>query len=1501
MNIKLLMASCLFLLTATIFAQPFTESPEAFQQEIMKFASEKIKSDKWVKQVEALTLNMNEGCLTSVQSKSLMSQYNRMHALAVRYNPHLYNYIKSVNQQCDNGQGDMNGWFKAIDALINNSQRGKYEKLSSFISFSNHFFKKQQLVTSKQRDWIFDSKKFQFNLDDKLPTIDFELGTLKAIARKDSLIIKNTKGNYSPFKKEWKGVGGTTDWKRGDWEGNSIANSAKAELSTYRVNMNRAEYRAQNVVLSFDYMLYKKIEGSIYDKLSVPRDGQVDFPQFDSYDKNIAVDNVDPNVRFKGGFGLYGWKMQVKGDTLTRASMKIYDESGNLQASAHSRFFGLKDRKSVYGTDTEVSVYIKQDSIYHPNLNLSYFISDRQLRLVRGEEASSKIAFMDGYHQMELNTDALEWNLSDTLMVFRKSTQIEDAAVTANSFNFYDRSILGNYKIGLTKDPIIILSNWSESMMSNEISGHSFAAQIKPHFTIDNVIGVVFDLVRDGFVYYDPLTQNLGIRNKARFYAQCAKDASDYDVLNITSQTNKTNFQINLDNNELLIRGVRQVELSDSQNVAIFPLNKTIQMRKNRDFYAFGDASAAAVDLVNGEYNFIYNDFNLNIDTVSQLLFYVPTLELLSNGMPEGHIPIKTLLHDLKGNIQIDASGNKSSRIDTEGFPILSVTSPSYIYYDNSNVFDGAYKRETFYFKLDPFVVEGLDNLQRSDLVFDGEMNYGNIFPDIRQTVTLQEDLTLGFTDYETKVNTPTYNGLGTFNGKINLSNKGLLADGNVEFMSTLLFCKEFVFLPELMLANADTMLTKKATIKGVEFPRVDNTNVVAKWRPYADTMTIKAKTPFDIFEAKMRLTQGDILITSKGMYSNGQINIEGAKFSANQLWYKSETVGSDSASLAIRMPGKDYDVLNAKETTFSFSPYGNLGEIMPNNRNIPVELEDFKFDATAEKYTWNRADSSVVITDQAGFLTSFNEFEDSLILPFKQATYRYNQHTIDLKGAEQISIADAYIMPNNHELTIRKKSRVDTLYNAIILADTVKQFHKISNATVKIKSRYEYEGEGDYVYRSDYLADQIMHLDAIKSKLVRKDDGKLDYEGNSWYTVSNTAINEDKGFLLDPRMNFKGAVFLDSRDPYLTFDGYGKIIMKSDLNTQWFQFKNLIDPNNVTIDLTKPISEKKDSLYVGLMMDYNDFNLKTAFLSPKTTRKDFVIFDSRGSFNYDNDAALFKVGDIGRITNEKLTNNILQLDDNKKLVSGNGKFNMGNFGMMNVDIAGDFTHDLANKEYQFEDLVLGVDFTFDKKLFEQFTADIKNLSQEADEVDYMATKFSNAIVHLFDEKKAKTVLTDLETKEYFDRPDKLNYKLLFSNLDMVWDTLNRSFISRGTIGLSYLGETYVNRNIEGFVEFVPRSSGDQLNIYFEFIEADLGQKVWYYFNYKKGVLQVISYNPQFNDGMNSINPKKSVITNKETGEIFQYTMGSINKKNNFVIRMMEAKQFYENKENEDK
>ena len=368
----------------------------------------------------------------------------------------------------------------------------------------------------------------------------------------------------------------------------------------------------------------------------------------------------------------------------------------------------------------------------------------------------------------------------------------------------------------------------------------------------------------------------------------------------------------------------------------------------------------------------------------------------------------------------------------------------------------------------------------------------------------------------------------------------------------------------------------------------------------------------------------------------------------------------------------------------------------------------------------------------------------------------------------------------------------------------------------------------------------------------------------------------------------------MDSRAPFLIFDGFAKIDLASEqLDAQYFKFKDQIDPDNIQIDVTTPIGERKDTLYFGILQDMDLLSLYPTFLTKKRTPLDEFVFRTGGELDFNSETNTYRVGKKEKLTGEEEQGNVLYLEDETGTVKAEGRVTFGgDFGMVRVDCAGQVEHKLSEGGFKFNDMIVGVDFFFEDKLMDGIGEAVRYHNALSPEIDYTKPSFLTAATELVDEKEVNSLKKLIGQYAYLPEKKKgLDHKLIFTDVQMVFDTTFHSIRSVGKLGLGFAGEKYVNRMMDGYIEFSIRRNDNFFNIYLETEADDTGQKAWYYFYYKKGTLYALSSDVFFNDSIVNEKESKKRKEDKKKNQVFQYILAQVNMKNAFVNDMRNTEQ----------
>ena len=1433
--------------------------------------------------VTTFVASCKAGTIKSTQLQDIIATLNAMENIGLRIHPNHTSYLTVINNLIAKGwvSTQFNTWNDIIKKMAEKSVRGKTKALDEFMEFSERFFAKRSFYDAGGKRWAFQADAYTFALKNDTPSVSFnKVLLIGATFNKDSIMIADTKGSYWPLSNIWRGEGGRVTWER-----NGIpAATAYATLDKYVIEAKQSGYKAENVTLTYSKYFNTPIKGTLTDQIATKVSGVYDNPQFTSTDLNHNITGFSNQIKYYGGFALEGPKLIGFGTEENKGRMDFFDDKGKLILRSYSKRFGVKEASEINAQQTAVSLYFgKNDSIYHPGVNLRYDIANKELRLVRDAKASAQIAFISSYHRLEANVDAVSWKTTTPVINFEVVSLLKDNTVIFESFNLYEPKRLYKYTAYSDQDPILYLKGYVEGGQT-QIPIQDFAGAFNARYDKQAVLSTVFDMVADGFVFYNPETEMITLREKTKLYIEARRKKTDFDRILIKSETKQDNAQLDLTTQELIVTGVKQVTLSDSQKVIMQPAKGFVRVSQNRNMDIDGTILAGNVDFVGKNMHFDYDKFNINMDTVNQMLMYIKDPEGKQPTIDGNVSQVKTPIRDISGTLSIDRPDNKSGREMLKDYPSFTSRGNSYIYYDDKNLYNGAYKRDQFYFKLKPFTFNDLDELTPDLMSFPGTMKTAGIFPDFDQISSLRKDFTLGF-ERETEANAMPIYAKGKYSGNIQMSGAGLRGTGEISYMTSKFTSQQYEFLPDSTLANCDLFEMKKQTTRP-EFPSGYNAKVRMKWLPKADGMHIIMKdTPFTLYDEKIGF-KGELLISENGLKANGILNFREAALRSNEFVCLANSFKADTSDVVIKNKDIAKVAFNSYNVRSKVDMEKYTGEFTANGDNIPITLPFNDYKTTAKEYIWLMNENIINLRmpddpNQAVFESTHPD-QAGLKYQASGAVVDIANNTIKVDGVPYIVVGDAKIRPDNTQVNIKPGAVIETLKNALMVTDKINEYHSLEDCTLDIKSAYVFKGNGTYQFKVKGLKKQKIVFDEITSL---KDEEK---KGDIYYTFAEAKIPEERSFKLSSRIDYKGKVNLDSRKQYLIFDGLAKLdlVSKDYIDSKWFKLKDDINPDNVQIDVTAPIGERNDTLTFGISQDMDALELYPTFLFNKRTPLDVNVFNTNGELQFDPATNTYKVGTKERVLGVNDYGELYTLRDDKSSLSTEGAMNLGKYGLVDFKVSGKIDNDLKAKTFDFKNITMAIDFMFDKKLIANMASVLRTSSADNPEIKYTDESIKS-VIQLVPKDKMDDVKRMLNQMGYVsERYKGLDKTLLLTNVTMVWDTSTRTIRSVGQIGVAYIGDQYINRMVDGYIEIGIRRSGDYFDLYFETKPQEGGGRQWYYFTYTKGQMRVISADPTFNQGISDAKEKDRTLEDKKTGLIYQYKLAPMLKRNQFVGRM---------------
>ncbi len=625
-----------------------------------------------------------------------------------------------------------NTWEKGLIKILDDSKYNITD-ISEFLKVSVSTLAKNIINEKGGYHWKISKTNYHFDISNEF-AIRFDSATLICSNVKDSIFIKSTKGIYYPLSKKWIGTGGKITWARSGYPENEIY----AKLQKYRINLNENNYQADSVFfINTDYFT-KPTLGHITDWLIKDyKPDNIPYPEFQSYDQWFKIKNLFKNVNYEGGFTMRGSKLIGTGGRSKLATIIITrNDKEFLRVEGNILIF---QRQIINSEKARIRFKFDNDSLFHTGLNFNYNDKNKTVVITSTEKLLTQSPFNSSYHKLSISANQLSWKITDDKILFGALTGSSLSRATFESENFFNEDKFDIMMGPDEKHPLLALANYARKVKSKYFIAEDIAGYLKK--SIDQVRVEMMKMAMLGYIYYDFNTDEIQITPKLYDAIKARGRLIDYDVINFNSQThgNTPNAELDLKNMDLLINGVENISVSDSQNVKIYPTKQQIVMQKNRNF-SFAGAVRTGLFLFQGKkFQFDYGNFKINLEDVDSLNLDYKTNRYDRNGRNVLNT-IANTFEKIKGDILIDKPDNKSGLKRNVGYPIFNSTATSYIYYDDPSIFGGVYKRDSFYFEVKPYKFTNLNSFDQKDLNFVGTLYSSNIIAPILDTLILRPD-----------------------------------------------------------------------------------------------------------------------------------------------------------------------------------------------------------------------------------------------------------------------------------------------------------------------------------------------------------------------------------------------------------------------------------------------------------------------------------------------------------------------------------------------------------------------------------------------------------------------------------------------------------------------------------------------------------------------------------------------------------------------------------------
>ncbi len=1455
----------------------FTGDPQTYTSELKEYM--KNVSDMHEDKVDRFIKAWEEDSLfNEKQQADIIQLSQKLDKKNAKPYPHFISFLElmMIFRELDISDKNYNDWIEGFEFYLARN-RANTNELNQILKFSVGFFKEGVLYESASTRWRVTSLNYKINSKKGL-LVEFENTGLVCYTRNDSINLYQTKGYIEPSENKWSGEGGLVTWERGGYSKDEV----NAQLKDYTIELSKSEYKASNVVFTNKKYFNEPLLGDLHDKVKhISGPESATFPKFYSYEETFEIEDLYKDVNYSGGLSMQGAKLVGKGTKENPAKIQLFRRD-TLVLEATSLYFGFKADR-VSSEKTSISIKLKQDSIYHPDLFFTFRIANRELTLLKTESFTSLGPYYNSYHKIDMNFDQLIWKIDEDYMRFTAPTGSTVGNAYFESENYFNYNKFINMQMMDVKHPLISLRSFAKRYGLEEFPIQTYADYMKMSLT--QVKHQVMRMAFGGFVFYDDNTEMVTIKPRLHDFIAASVNKIDYDVMGFQSavEAPSENAVFNLKNYDLIINGIPKIFVSDSQNVAIVPKNARIILKQNRNFQFDGTVIAGLLTFHGSNLFFHYDSFKINLQNVESVNIDFMTGELDNFGLPQIN-NVTNLLQNVTGEILIDKPDNKSGRISYPEYPIFRSKESSYVYYQSPEIQDGVYGANDFYFAVDTFEMDSLDNFNAYALEFKGSFVSAGIFPEFRKELSIQDDNSLGFKHKSPKEGIPLFGGKGTFNDEISLSNNGLRGKGTLNYLTSTTWSDDFQFYPDSMNTKSQKYVIRKQTTE-TQYPSVRSENNRIHWEPYNDIMwAYRTDALFTMFNDSTTLN-GTLKLKPEGLTGRGRMDLKNSDLYSETFKYKADDIYADTSDFYLKSLREEGFTVLTENVNSHISYTQRKGWFKSNEGYSLVTFPENKYLSYIDVFMWDMNKKTLAMGSQSEpqlpdytnediepegpRFISTDRNQDSLSFVSPLAYYDYVNNYINATGVKFIEVADARIYPNEGLLTVQPNYKIKTLVNSWVRANKISKFHTLHSATINIISKNDYSGLANYDYVDENDDIQLIHF-----KNVSVDTGG--------HTVAKGEIYETADFTLSPVYKYQGRVSLFADDSLLTFNGSTKIEHNCDnLSSEWLDFETRIDPDDIYIPVqaeSKSLIEQK--IFTGMFTYFDSVHVYPALFSKRKNYSDRQMITPSGYLHYDRASQLYKIGSKEKINDFRLSEDYVSFHREDCQLNGEGNIDLGQeLGLITLKNYGTVTHKVEANTTEL-DLVMAINF--------YMTQDLLNLA--GNEIDsFPGLKPANLTRSIY--TKAMNSWVGEEAYKKFDEelklfgtvkevPAALKPTILLNEINLVWSDVTNSYHSVGQIGIASINGIQINKKVDGFFELRIKRSGDIMDLYLQ-----LDRRNYYYFGYTRGVMQTLSSNRVYVETIMNMKTKDRKMKTSRGQTPYNFLISTDRKKNNFYRR----------------
>lgn len=1486
-KLLLLVALLFFLLPGILLSQTrniFSGDPSAYGEELLSFMGANLSEEHQLITSTFLAA-WDSTVFSNENSYRILDLSSQLASRQMRPVPHFIEFINTLNDfvTYSKDKNFLGYWLTGLGEMLFNP-RITNENVARYFQSTSLLLKDRVLYVSGPLKWKIKNADLKFE-HDTVTSITVTGATLTCYSRNDSTEIYDVSGAYFPDIQQFRGTRGIITWEKAGFPRDDVF----ATLESFTINTTKNSFQVDSARITHKQYFSDPVPGILTDQAIATGGGKSSFPRFETYAKHFRLKDLYDGVEYEGGLTFEGSNVKGSGDRESPAVITLSrNDTAYVKVSSVEFIFS---RDGLNSQETSAVLYLDGDSIYHSNLGFSYNSKTRFVGLFRTSNPVSASPYYNSFHNLDMYFEYLGWDMNGSKVILSRPRGSSLGQAVFESVSFFN----SNYFLKLLGidqyHPLNRLKQFSEFYYSETFPVSEFAKWLnKPE---ELVTGLCIDMANQGFVFYDRTNHEVTIKDKVNDFLEAFAGKKDYDVLSILSETEAPvdNAILDLSDFNLTINGVRNVFLSDSQRVAFFPYNRQLTIGKNRKMKFDGVVVAGLFTVFGHDFEFDYDTFKINMNSIDSMLIAVETGEKDELGNPVS-IDIGNSIQMGSAELYIDEPNNKSGLKSLDNYPIISTTENSYIFFDELPGLDDIYARDDFFFRVDSFSYENIDHFTPEDLSLSGVLHGGNIIEPTRIEVTVQSDNSMGFNMALPEEGISIYNGKAVLYDSVSMSKSGMKGSGRIRYLSSTITSGEFSLFPDSMITEAGSFSV--ANDGSGLFPELDSRNITIRWDTENNEMHA-SNSPGNNFEMYNNGTvlDGSLVIKPSGVNGEGIINMPDSRITSGRFNFASGSLKADTADYFLKSPSTSGYAFIAENANTNIDFGQKISSFHLNTDSSVVMFPEVQYICTMTDFTY-RMDDKILEMEQKGqtgrrLLTreellrtslthteeptffSTNRNNDTISFRSLKARYNVSEEYIEAENINYLHIADALIQPANGTMIINRRAMIKPLENALV---AINNRHLIHSADISIESSKSYSGGGLYSYTGENPNVQnISFPELIVDTLT---------------TTAKGFVPPEQEFMLNPWFSFSGDVSLSAHETLLRYSGAAGIIHDcSTVPSRTLRFSALLDPRNILIPVDeKPRDAGNELVYSGSFINIDSAHIYPAFLSDQKSWADVPVVSSGGFLWFDRSADRYVIASREKYANPAAEGNLLAFNRSGCELSGEGLITLGtDLDHVKLGTAGNYVNIIDSGTVSINTL-LGLDFHFSAEALAVMADEIRQ-STTLKPVNLNTPFYENGMRDLFGGTMAQKIREEMSlfgTSK--NPPSDMTYELLLNDVTLRWNETTSSFRSEGRIGIGIVSGRPVNLYADGYIEIQRRRSGDMIDIYLK-----VNESVWYYFSYFRGVMMAQAGSGTFNRILSRAKPKERRHPASTTREPYSYMIAVEDRLGRFLMRMTESEQ----------